>query len=112
MRRLVLRLFALIVIVGQLQWVPAALTCHRQQRQHASHCQDAASTSGPALTVPATGGMGSCASMIGCVPLVPQVVQPVAASLPRGLELATRPMVGAAALRSFVSAPLPPPPQA
>ena len=112
MRRLVVRLFALVVIAGQLQWVPAALTCHRQQRQRASHCQDAMPVGGAAISAPITDAGSPCATMLGCVPLVPQVVQPVAASLPRGTEVAMRPLFGAASLRSFVSAPLSPPPQA
>ena len=109
-RRLALRLLALVALAGQLQWLPAAASCERHHQPASSHCAQ--------HPQPAGGSLGSApAPMTDMCPLAGPC-SPVAPALPAHgsaviatVALAAVDAGGFAAPLSFHSIPLSPPPQ-
>ncbi|OGT93761.1 MAG: hypothetical protein A2083_03350 [Gemmatimonadetes bacterium GWC2_71_9] len=112
MRSLMTRLFALAVLVAQLQAVPAARACAREHgRQTASPCDQSHKTTGPAVA-PAQDAGGLC-GVLGPCALTSPVVFPTAVVSDFGGQYLHLVVQGAAsAPASFDAAPIPPPPQA
>jgi hypothetical protein len=111
MRRAVVRLLAVVLLLGQVVQVSGGAFCGLQRRHHASHCDAMEQTAGAALTAPAHDmAAGLCALMGPCAPPVPAVTASVTpdfafAVLHVGVSRAP------ARLDSFTPAPIPPPPQ-
>jgi len=114
MRRTLVRLFALVVLLGQMVQVGGGVACALTSRHHVTgHCDEAAMPmTGTSLSAPSHGGAAAfCSQMSQCVAPVPALT--VAMATP---SLVPAP-AGAVAARSserppsFSLTPTPPPPE-
>lgn len=113
MRRLVIRVVALVAILGQLQQLPAAVACVQQhQKATSDHCGLPIGANGPAIQAEHA-GMASplCATLGNCAAQTPATVARAGADLLTG-PVFTVPSPAPDALTSYLSPPVTPPPQA
>lgn len=104
-------LVAVIALIGQLQWLPGAFVCARQETAM-DGCQQAM-TGGPAVAPQAAqphGAMG-CASLGPCAVVTPAVL-PASVGVFTGEVVQVGARSAPARFLGFVSPPLSPPPQA
>jgi hypothetical protein len=112
MRRFVVRLFAVVLLLGQVVQVSGGALCGLQRRHHATHCDDAMQqTAGAALSAPSHDMVsGLCALMGPCAPPITAVTAPTVSGFMLAV-LRAGPQVAVAQLVSFHPIPIPPPPQ-
>jgi hypothetical protein len=114
MSRVLVRLFAVVLILGQMVQVSGGAFCGLQRKHHARHCDDGMQQqAGTALSAPTqdmASGLcdlvGPCSAPIPAVAATPMSVDFALALVRDGASPAP------ASLASFTSAPIPPPPQA
>lgn len=113
MSRLLVRLFALVLLLGQLAQVSGRAFCGLQRRPHMAQCEDGmAQPAGASVTAPMDDmASGACNLMGPCGAPVPAVTT---AAVVNRLLLAETQLAAAAAPgrpESFHPVPIPPPPQ-
>lgn len=104
-------LVAVIALIGQLQWLPGALVCARQQAAMDGCSQTMASglaVAAPGAPAPGTAG---CASLGPCAVVTPAVL-PASVGVFTGEVVQVGAPSAPARFLGFVSPPLSPPPQA
>ena len=113
MRSSVLRLVALLLLLGQLVQASSAALCGRERRDHTQHCDDGTMQYyGPTIGASSHDAANGACVLIG--PCSPPVLAVASVPAPTGfvlsmLELGAPP--AAAQPPSFDPAPIPPPPQ-
>ena len=106
------RVFAVILILGQVVQASGGAVCGLQRRHDTGHCDTMQQTAGATLTAPAHDMAGGLCSLIGpCAAPVPAV-----ATLPASNEFDLAVLRGVASARtvrllSFNPTPISPPPQ-
>jgi hypothetical protein len=111
--RAVSRLVAVVLVLGQLQWLPATVLCERRHQAAPSHCDQRAPVAPVAPAVAAADAAGGpvCALMQGCAALAgtARLAEPA----PFGVPASVAGIAYSAALTplSRTSAPTPPPPE-
>jgi hypothetical protein len=113
MPRAFVRLFAVVLLLGQLVQVSGGLVCASLREHHVQHCDDGMSSpAGASVTAPMGDLATAFCDLVGpCGTPVPGVTasMPGDYSSPETVVIAR---ARAAAPASFHSAPIPPPPQA
>ncbi len=107
------RLFAIVLILGQLAQVSGGALCAIQGRDQAAHCDDGlAQTAGASVRAPMDGMdsafcnlMGPCGAPVSAVTTAPVVNHIVL------VETQLAAIAAAMSPASFRAAPIPPPPQ-
>lgn len=104
-------LVAVVLLLGQLQWLPGVLVCTRQQAAM-DGCEQAL-TGGSAVATQATQSQGvtGCMSLGPCAMVSPAVL-PASVSVSTGEVVQVGAPTAPARFSSFVASPLSPPPQA
>jgi hypothetical protein len=113
MPRSILRLFAIVLLLGQLVQVSGGAFCALQRRGQAAHCEDGmAQPAGASVTAPLDGMASAFCNLMGpCGAPVPAVT---AASFVNHLLFAETQLAASAGPsrpESFHPVPIPPPPQ-
>ena len=112
MRCSLVRLFAVVLLLGQVVRLSGGALCGLRQSHHAQGCAgDMPMAGGPVVAPAQNDGGGTCALLGPCAPAVPAMTgAPIAALSVAESTLSAGPVTGRPL--SFNPTPVPPPPQA